>query len=155
MPEPDPFVFPGYLFVPGLLGAAILVAMGLYFAVRPPRPNPWAGMRLSWTYADKGIWYETQRLTGWLLLASGVGFVVWLPVAMALLIGMAVVGIVYARGRYLAKYGTTKVWRGPKGMGDYRPVAKCANCGHLNELERGAELALTRCEMRRHSLARQ
>lgn len=155
MAEPNPLVFPGYLFIPGLLAAAILAALGLYFAIVPPGPNRWAGTRVSWAYADRDIWYDTQRLTGWLLLAAGLGFLVSCFLAIALLIGLALVPILYARGRYLAKYGTTKVWCVSSRSADYRPVAKCANCGHLNELERGVELALTRCEMCRHSLARQ
>ena len=152
MQPPNPFVFPAWQFWPYAMAGGLCIVIGLYFALRPPRRNPWGGTRVRWTYADEQIWEATQRLTGWLCVAAGVGFLLWLPVGIVMVIALALGATLYARAKYMAKYGTSRTWHGGKGMIDYRPVAKCPNCGHLNELQSAEDLALARCEQCRHPL---
>ena len=149
------WAFPTFLAVPVMLApAGVLMAVGLWLALFPPRPNGFAGTRIAWTYADEGIWYATQRVSGWLIGAAGGVLTLWWPAGVAATWAAAVAAIFYARGLYVAKYGTSRTWRPGTGWTHYLPMAGCPNCGHLNRLEGAEELALKRCESCGHSLVR-
>ncbi len=130
------------------------MAVGAYLLIFPPGPNPWGGLRLPWTYADREIWDNGTRLTAWLLLAAGAAFAVWWPAGMVGIFALVVVAIPYARALYVRKYGTSKTWHGGHSWIDYRPVAKCPNCGHLNRLNSADDLPLARCDQCGYSLDR-
>lgn len=150
----NPLVFPGFRSGFTLLIGAFVAAIGLYFALMPPGPNAWGGARVRWTFADKEIWYAAQVLTGWLLVVGGLSMLIWLPLGLAVTLVGALSPVVYARARYIAKYGTSRTWYGGEGLIDYRPVAKCPDCGHLNQLQRAEDLSMARCEACRHPLSR-
>ena len=134
--------------------AGVCAGIGVFFLLFPVGPNPWGGVRVPWTYADREIWDRSLRLTAWLLIVAGVGFLLWWPLGIAASLGLAAISIPYARALYVRKYGTSKTWHGREGLIDYRPIAKCPNCGHLNRLNSPDDLALARCEQCRYPLER-
>ncbi|MBC7288931.1 MAG: SdpI family protein [Armatimonadetes bacterium] len=146
--------FPAWrLGFPVLAPAAACVAAGLVLLLFQPGPNPWLGVRLRWTFADAEVWKTTQCVAAWLLLATGAGLAVWFPAGIVACIAASVVPVVQAYAMYRGKYGTTQTWRGGRSRIDFRPVARCSNCGTLNRLVCADDLFLIRCETCRHPLA--
>ena len=63
-------------------------------------------------------------------------------------IGLAhliILGLLYPIYLYRRKYGTLKYWK-DVGWIDYRPVARCRQCGQLQKLADAKSLKEARCE---------
>jgi len=125
--------------------ALIFGGLGGYMLLRRHGPNLWIGVRLPWTFADRDIWDKSWRLAAMFLLGMGVGILVsWklFGIAVAHLI---ILGILYPVFLYRRKYGTLRYWK-DQGWIDYRPVARCARCGHFQKLARQADRDQGACE---------
>lgn len=120
-----------------LIGAVMLVWRG--------GPNAWIGVRVPWTYADREIWDKSWRVAAWLVLAMGIGAFVSLPAFFIATALMILICFIYPWRLYRQKYGTGKTWR-DQGWLDYRPVAKCRHCGHLQNLGYDRDPLLTNCQ---------
>ncbi len=133
--------------------AAILLGLAGYMFLRRHGPNPWIGVRLPWTMADREIWDKSWFLAALILVGMGVGVLVSWTLFIASLIALIVLGIFYPFFLYYRRYGTWRYWK-DIGWLDYRPAARCAQCGHIQKLENAGELAGTPCENCRSFLAR-
>jgi ribosomal protein S27AE len=110
-----------------------------------PGPNLWFGVRLPWTLADPYIWNKSWRLASRLLMVMGVTVLIsWRAfwISTAHLVGLS---CLYTVILYRWKYGTWRFWK-DHGWIDYRPVARCAHCGHFQKLASHADLARSACE---------
>jgi hypothetical protein len=125
--------------------ALIFGGLGAYMLLRRHAPNPWIGVRLPWTYADRDIWDKSWGLAAIFLLGMGIGILVswkWFFIAAAHLI---ILGVLYPIFLYWRKYGTLRYWK-DQGFIDYRPVARCRHCGHFQKLAGAEPLARCTCE---------
>ena len=98
-----------------------------------PGRNLWFGVRLPWTLADGAIWKKSWRLSSRLLMVMGITVLFsWRAfwISTAHLIGLS---CLYTVILYRWKYGTCRFWK-DLGWIDYRPVARCAHCGHFQKL---------------------
>ena len=119
--------------------------MGLLMLFWRPGPNLWVGVRLPWTLADPSIWNKSWRLASRLLMVMGVTVLIsWRAfyISTAHLIGLS---CLYTVILYRWKYGTWRFWK-EQGWINYRPVARCARCGHFQKLASHADLAQGNCE---------
>jgi hypothetical protein len=64
--EPPPPVL-RYLLV------AILLGLAGYMLLRRHGPNPWIGVRLPWTFADREIWDKSWGMAALILVSMGLG----------------------------------------------------------------------------------
>lgn len=58
--------------MPFLLVGPLLVALALPLILRKVPPNPWYGLRVAATFADKWVWYEANARSGRDFLILGV-----------------------------------------------------------------------------------
>ena len=111
---------------PFYLVGILCLAIGIFFSLVKIRRNRWGGVRLSWTYADEGIWHRANRFAGVLSIVLGVLFFysqLWALVGLVVLIPTV---IIYPAVLYRRKYGTLKTEKASRGFLciDYRPVNK-------------------------------
>ena len=105
-----------------------------------PGPNLWFGVRLPWTLADPYIWKKSWRLASRLLMVMGVtALISWRAfwISTAHLVGLS---CLYTRAPLPLEIRHLAVLEGP-GWIDYRPVVRCAHCGHFQKLASHADLA--------------
>jgi hypothetical protein len=125
--------------------AAVFGGLGVLMWFWRPGPRGWIGVRTPWTYADREIWDRSWNQAAVLLLViAAAALIHWvlLAVAVALLI---IWSIGFPMLLYRRKYGTLRFWK-DHGWIDYRPVARCALCGHFQKLASHADLARSACE---------
>jgi len=119
--------------------------MGLLMIFWQPGPNLWFGVRLPWTFADRRIWNKSWRLAAMFLLGMGLGIMVSFKFFLIGLIHLTVLAIIYPIILYRWKYGTWRYWK-DIGWIDYRPVVRCAHCGHFQKLRDSEDLPVAVCE---------
>ena len=110
-----------------------------------PGRNFWFGVRLPWTLADAAIWQKSWRLASRLLMVMGVtALISWRAfwISTAHLFGLS---CLYPVILYRWKYGTWRYWK-DIGWIDYRPVGRCAHCGHYQKIRDENELLVASCE---------
>jgi len=110
-----------------------------------PGPNLWFGVQLPWTLADPYIWDKSWRLASRFLMVMGItALISWraFGISTAHLVGLS---CLYPAILYRFKYGTWRFWK-EAGWIDYRPVARCALCGHFQKLASHADLDRGACE---------
>ena len=110
-----------------------------------PGRNLWFGVRLPWTLADAAIWKRSWRLASRLLMVMGITILFsWRAfwISTAHLVGLS---CLYTVILYRWKYGTWRFWK-EIGWIDYRPVVRCAHCGHFQKLRDENELLTIICE---------
>jgi hypothetical protein len=110
-----------------------------------PGRNLWFGVRLPWTLADATIWKKSWRLASRLLMVMGVTVLIsWRAfwISTVHLIGLS---CLYTVILFRWKYGTWRFWK-EIGWIDYRPVARCAHCGHFQKLRDDSEAPVAICE---------
>ena len=110
-----------------------------------PGPNWWIGVRIPWTFADRTIWEKSWRLSATFLLGMGLGILVSWKFFFIGLAHLIILGLLYPIYLYRLKYGTLKYWK-DVGWIDYRPVARCRQCGQLRKLGDAESLKEARCE---------
>jgi len=118
--------------------------MGLLMVFRHPGPEARVGVLLPWTLADPAIWAKSWRLASRLFMVMGVTVLIsWRAfyISSAHLVGLS---CLYPALLYRWKYSTWRFWKG-QGWIDYRPVARCGRCGHLQSLTGAGELLLAQC----------
>jgi hypothetical protein len=119
--------------------------VGLLMVFWQPGRNLWFGVRLPWTLADSYIWKKSWRLASRLLMVMGITVLIsWRAfwISAAHLIGLS---CLYTVLLYRWKYGTYRFWK-EIGWIDYRPVARCAHCGHFQKLRDENEAPVATCE---------
>jgi hypothetical protein len=124
--------------------AVIFGGLGVYMLLRPHGPNLWIGVRLPWTFADRGIWDKSWRLAAMFLLGMGAGILVSLKLFWIAVAHLIILGILYPVFLYRRKYGTLRFWK-DQGWVDYHPVARCRGCGHFQNLASPADLGRAAC----------
>jgi hypothetical protein len=127
--------------------------MGLLMFVWRKGPNCWIGVRTPWTFADREIWDKSWILAAVLLLGMGAGVLWVMPLFVGSLAALVVLGILYPLWLYRRRYGTWRYWR-DIGLIQYRPAARCPQCGHIQKLQEAEELLTARCEVCGTPLAR-
>lgn len=129
----------------GILLSGVFSAAAFLTFYYSDKPNRWIGVRLPWTFADQEIWEKINKAAAILLLLTALfaslGWIFFVLLALLTVIA----SIFGARNIYQKKYGTLRYCKGPGSM-DYRPVACCAKCGHLQNLDSAASLAGARCD---------
>jgi hypothetical protein len=125
--------------------ALVCGGLGVYMLLRRHGPNPWIGVRLPWTFADRAIWDKSWRLAAMFLLGMGVGSLVSLKLFVIALVHLVVLGVLYPVFLYRRKYGTLRYWK-DQGCMAYRPVARCPGCGHFQKLAGPGDLGQGACE---------
>lgn len=125
--------------------ALIFGGLGVYMLLRRHGPNLWIGVRLPWTFADRGIWDKSWRLAAMFLLGMGAGILVSLKLFWIAVAHLIILGVLYPVFLYRRKYGTLRYWK-DQGWIDYRPVARCPVCGHFQNLASHADLGQAVCE---------
>lgn len=125
--------------------AAVFGGLGVLMWFWRPGPRWWIGVRTPWTYADREIWDRAWNQSAVLLLViAGAALIHWV-----LLIAAVAVLIIWSIGfpmlLYRRKYGTLRFWK-DHGWIAYRPVARCAHCGHFQKLAGHADPAQGSCE---------
>jgi hypothetical protein len=125
--------------------ALICGGLGVYMLLRRHGPNCWIGVRLPWTFADRDIWDKSWGLAAMFLLGMGVGILVSLKLFFIAAAHLIILGVLYPVFLYRRKYGTLRYWK-DQGRLDYRPVARCALCGHFQRLAGPADLDRGACE---------
>ncbi len=113
--------------------AGVFLGLGGLMLVWRKGPNWWIGVRLPWTYADREIWDKSWRLSAVFLVGMGTGALVSWKIFFISVAHLIILGILYPIYLYRRKYGTLHYWKNT-GWLDYRPVAKCPNCGELQKL---------------------
>lgn len=124
--------------------AAILLGLAGYMLLRRHGPNPWIGVRLPWTFADREIWDKSWLLAVLILVGMGLGALFSWTFFVVSLLAMIALGILYPLFLYHRKYGTWRYWQ-DTGWLEYRPAAKCSQCGHIQKLEEAGELVGAHC----------
>jgi hypothetical protein len=125
--------------------ALIFGGLGVYMLLRRHSPNLWIGVRLPWTFADRGIWDKSWRLAAMFLLGMGTGILVSFKLFWIMVAHLIILGILYPVFLYRRKYGTLRYWK-DQGWIDYRPVARCRACGHYQKLASNNDLGRVACE---------
>ena len=127
------------------LAAALSGGLGLLMWLWQPGPNRWIGVRLPWTFADRGIWDRSWRLASRILVIMAIN-ALWswraFFITMAHLLALSIAWPMYL---YHRRYGTLSYWK-DRGCLDYRPAARCRGCGYLQKLADAAALPQTHCE---------
>jgi hypothetical protein len=134
--------------LPGAVGyllAAVCGGLGGLMLLWRPGPNLWMGVRLPWTFADRRIWDKSWRLAALFLMGMAVGALFSWKIFVISLVHLLVLGILYPLYLYRRKYGTLRYWK-DLGRKEYRPVARCRSCGHLQKLADSSALDAARCE---------
>ena len=111
---------------------------------RQPGPEAHLGVLLPWTLADAALWAKSWRLASRLFMVMGVtALISWRAfyISSAHLVGLS---CLYPALLYRWKYSTWRFWKG-QGWIDYRPVVRCAHCGHLQPLTGAEELLKAEC----------
>ncbi len=108
-------------------------------------PNCWIGVRTPWTLADRDIWDKSWLLATFLLTGMGLGALWSMPLFVASLIAIIVLGILYPLFLYYRKYGTWRYWK-DTGWIEYRPAVRCVQCGNIQRLKDADELAVAHCQ---------
>jgi hypothetical protein len=124
--------------------AVLCGGLGLLMLLWRHRPNWWIGVRTPWTYADREIWDKSWIHAAVLLLAMSLGALVHRLLFWAATAALLIWCIGYPMLAYRRKYGTLRFWK-DTGWIDYRPVARCLHCGHLQKLPFGADPAACQC----------
>jgi hypothetical protein len=124
--------------------ATILLGLAGYMLLRRHGPNPWIGVRLPWTFADREIWDKSWLLVVLIVVGMGLGVLVSWTLFIVSLIALIILGVSYPFSLYYWKYGTWRYWK-DTGWLEYRPAAKCSQCGHIQKLTDAEELAGTHC----------
>jgi len=120
--------------------------------VRRHGPNPWIGVRLPWTFADREIWDQSWLLAVAILVATGLGALLSWTLFIISILGLIILGIAFPAFLYHRKYGTWRTWKDTwrtwkdTGWLEYRPSARCPQCGHIQNLEDAGELTGKHCE---------
>jgi len=109
-------------------------------------PNWWIGVRIPWTYADRQIWDKSWRLAAMFLLGMGMGALISWKFFFIMVAHLVILGILYPIWLYRRKYGTLRYWK-DLGWIDYRPVARCRQCGHYQKVKEAAVFKGTTCEV--------
>ena len=125
--------------------AGIFLGLGALMLVWRKGPNCWIGVRTPWTFADREIWDRSWLLAIFMLVGMGMGAIWFMPLFIAFLIALIVLGILYPLYLYYRKYGTFRYWK-DTGAIDYRPAARCPKCGNIQKLKEAGELAGAHCE---------
>jgi hypothetical protein len=125
--------------------AAILLGLAVYMLVRRHGPNPWIGVRLPWTFADREIWDKSWLMAVAILIAIGLGAVLSWTLFIVSFLALIILGIAFPAFLYYRKYGTWRTWK-DEGWLEYRPVARCPKCGHFQNLQDPGQLAGAHCE---------
>ena len=125
--------------------AAVLGGTGVTMLFWRRGPNPWMGVRLPWTFADRQIWDKSWRLASVFLTGMGVWALFYWRLFFVALAHFIVLAILYPIFLYWRKYGTLRYWK-DLGWTAYHPVARCHSCGHFQKLPEAGALAGARCE---------
>jgi len=133
--------------------AAILLGLAAYMLLRRQGPNPWIGVRLPWTFADREIWDKSWLLAVVILIATGLGVLLSWTLFIVSFLALIILGISFPAFLYRRKYGTWRTWK-DEGWLAYRPSVQCPQCGHLQNLQDAGELTGAHCEACGASLAR-
>jgi hypothetical protein len=145
LPPPPPFL--RYLL------AVILLGLAGYMLFRRHGPNPWIGVRLPWTFADRDIWDKSWLLAVVILITTGLGTLLSWTLFIVSLLALIILGLSFPAFLYYRKYGTWRTWK-DEGWLAYRPSVQCPQCGHLQKLQDAGELAGAYCEACGATLAR-
>jgi uncharacterized membrane protein len=137
MEQPPPFL--RYLL------AAIFLGVAGYMLLRRHGPNPWIGVRLPWTFADREIWDKSWLLAVAILVAAGLGVLLSWTLFIVSFIALIALDILFPLFLYHRKYGTWRYWK-DTGWLEYRPAAQCSQCGHIQKLQDAEALAGAHCE---------
>jgi hypothetical protein len=125
--------------------AGVFLGLGGLMLVWRKGPNSWIGVRLPWTYADREIWDKSWRLAAVFLVGMGAGAWFSWKIFFISTAHLVILGILYPIYLYRRKYGTLRYWK-DTGWLDYRPVAKCPNCGYLQKLNLTGTPEIIACE---------
>lgn len=125
--------------------AAILLGLAAYMLVRRHGPNPWIGVRLPWTFADREIWDKSWLLAVGILIATGLGVLLSWTLFIVSFLALIILGIAFPAFLYYRKYGTWRTWK-DEGWLAYHPAARCPRCGQIQKLKEGEGLAGVSCE---------
>ena len=87
MPPPPPLL--RYLL------AAILLGLAVYMLVRRHGPNPWIGVRLPWTFADREIWDKSWLVAVVILIATGLGALLSWTLFIVSFLALIILGIAF------------------------------------------------------------
>ncbi len=100
----------------GYVIGGVLILLGLVMTFVKIGQNPIMGVRLPWTYADKEIWYKTNKLSGILLIIWGLllfsrgnnldNFISFILIPF---VPLVIISIVYPGWLYYTKYRTLRV----------------------------------------------
>lgn len=100
----------------GYIIGGVLILLGLVMTFVKIGQNPIMGVRLPWTYADKEIWYKTNKLFGilsiiWglLLFSRGNNLDNFISFIFIPLIPLVLISIAYPGWLYYEKYRTLRV----------------------------------------------
>jgi len=137
MPPPPPLL--RYLL------AAVFLGLAVYMLVRRHGPNPWIGVRLPWTFADREIWDKSWLAAVGILVAIGLGALLSWTLFIVSFLALIILGVSFPAFIYYRKYGTWRYWK-DQGWLAYRPAARCCRCGHIQNLEDPGKLAEAKCE---------
>jgi hypothetical protein len=124
----------------------LCLGSGGLLAFWQPGPRRFIGVRLGlpWTYADREIWGRAWRLAGRILLVMAATALISYTSFLITTVHLVVLSQLYPAFLYRRKYGTFSYWQDP-GRREYYPVARCAHCGHLENLTDPGKLPETRC----------
>ncbi len=136
------------------LMAGVFLGLGGLMLVWRKGPNCWIGVRLPWTFADREIWDKSWRLAAVFLVGMGVGALFSWKIFFISIAHLVILGILYPIYLYRRKYGTLSYWK-DVGWLDYRPVARCRNCGHLQKMNPAGNPEISTCEACGSSLRRE
>jgi len=133
--------------------AVIFLGLAAYMLLRRHGPNPWIGVRLPWTFADREIWDKSWLLAVGIVVAAGLGVLLSWTLFILSLIALIALGILYPFFLYRRKYGTWRYWK-DTGWQAYRHAALCPQCGHIQKLQDAGDLGGAHCESCGASLRR-
>ena len=125
--------------------AAVFGLLSLVLFLWRPGPKWWIGVRVPWTFADREIWNNSWILAGFFCLGMALA-VLFSSLAFFVALGLFILtSLLYPVYRYRQKYDTLLFWK-EVGWTDYRPVVRCAHCGHLQKLRDAGQLPAAICE---------
>jgi len=102
-------------------------------------------VRLPWTFADREIWDQSWLLAVVILLVTGLGVLLSWTLFIVSFLALIILGVTFPLFLYYRKYGTRRYWK-DEGWLEYRPAARCPQCGHIQNLEDPGDLAEGHCE---------
>jgi len=125
--------------------AAVFGGLGALMWFWRPGPRWWIGVRTPWTFADRDIWDRSwSQAAALLLIMAAAALVHWILLAASVVL-LIIWCISFPLFLYHRKYGTLRFWK-DHGWNDYRPVARCPRCGHLQKLAGPEDLNRSPCE---------